>query len=217
MSNAEYLKRYNAPKSWLIDRKEYRLISKPNPGPHPLARGISLGLILKQLGFGQTANEVRKILNTKQVLVDGRKVSEPRHPVGLFDTIEIPDVKKAFQITIDLKGRLTVRPAENAKQKACKIVGKTVVRGGKLQVNLIDGRNILTNDKVNVGDTLVLELPSQKIVKHLKLDKGASILLTSGRFVGNTAKVDNVEADKVQFSIDKTKSETQKQHTYVIA
>lgn len=216
MSNAEYLKRYAAPKSWLINRKEYKLISKPNPGPHPLARGISLGFILKQLGFGQTASEVRKIANTKQVLVDGRRVKDVRYPIGLFDTIELPEVKQSFQITIDLKGRLTVKPTEKANQKACKIIGKTMIRGGKLQVNLIDGRNILTTEKVNVGDTLVIEFPSQKIVKHLKLDKGASILLTSGRFVGNIAKVDKVEADKVHFSIKDIKSETKKQHTYVI-
>ena len=214
MSNSEYLKRYPAPKAWIINRKANRLISKPNPGPHKLERGLPIGLVLVQLGLGHTSSEVRKILNTKEILVDGRQVKDKRFPVGLFDVISIPSTKQAFQITIDLKGRLVINPTD-AKHKPCRVVGKTVLKGGKMQVNLIDGRNLLLKEDVKVGDTLLLDLPSQKVVKHLKLEKGAKVLITSGRFVGNTAKVESVEGDIVQFTVDDKKSETKKEHVYV--
>ena len=215
MSNSEYLKRYAAPKSWIIHRKAYRLISKPNPGPHPLENGIPLGLFMLQLGHGQTAREIRKVLNTKEILVDGRRIKDPRLPVGLFDTVKITELKKSYRVSIDLKGRLVIKEDDNADQKPCKIIGKTMIKGGKVQINLVDGRNMLVKDNVNVGDTLLLELPSQKIVKHLKLEKGANVLITSGRYVGNTAKVDGIEGNTVSFTVDKNKSETNKDHIYV--
>jgi ribosomal protein S4E len=59
-------------------------------------------------------------------------------------------------------------------------------------------------------------VPSQKVSKHLKLEKGANILITSGRYVGHTTKVTNVDGNVVSFTIKDQPSQTEKQHTYVI-
>lgn len=218
MSNSEYLKRLNAPRSWLIDRKVRTFISKPNPGAHPLDRGLPLGFVLQHLGFAKTAREVKKLLLSKHIIVDGRRVVDHRLPVGLFDSIEIPDTKQHFRVSIDTKGRLTLNAADkDLKHKPCRIVGKTALSKGKLQVNLVDSRN-LQMDKApyKVGDTLVIEVPSQKVIKHLKLEPGAKILITAGRYVGKTANVSNLDGNTVKFTIDKIASDTEKENTYVI-
>jgi small subunit ribosomal protein S4e len=218
MSNSEYLKRLNAPRSWLIDRKVRKLITKPNPGAHALERALPLGFVLQHLGLAVTSREVKKILLAKNIMVDGKRVKDHRFPVGLFDVVEIPDTKQHFRVGIDMKGRLTLNVADkDLKHKPCRIVGKTMLPKGKLQINLIDSRNIHA-DKANykVGDTLVLELPGQKVVKHLELKPGAKILITAGRYVGKTAHVSNLEGNTVKFTIDNIASDTLKENTYVI-
>ncbi|MBI4145239.1 30S ribosomal protein S4e [Candidatus Woesearchaeota archaeon] len=218
MSNSEYLKRYAAPKSWIIERKTRTFISKPNPGSHPLSRALPLGFVLETLGFAATSREVKKLLLAKEVMVDGRRVKDHRFAVGLFDTIELPDLKQAYRAQIDAKGRLVVVPAalKDLHHKPCRVVGKTAVKGNKIQINLNDSRNVLAKEAVAVGDTLVLDVPSQKVVKHLKLAPGANILITAGRYVGSNARVANLDGDTVRFTINDVASETQKENTYVI-
>lgn len=218
MSNSEYLKRYAAPPAWLIPRKTTLYVTKPNPGAHALVGALPLNLILKQLSLANTSREAKKLLLAKHVLVDGKRVIDPRFPVGLFDTVEIPDTKQAFRMSMDLKGRLIMQPApKDAHHKPCKITNKTMTNGKKLQINLIDGRNIVADKAAyKVGDTLVIEVPSQKIIKHLKLEAGAHVLVTGGRYLGHAVKVNAVDGQNVTFTVHDTTTQTQKQNVYVI-
>ena len=51
--------------------------------------------------------------------------------------------------------------------KLCKIKGKNLMKG-KINLNLHDGRNIITDNKeIKVGDSVLIELPAQKINQHL--------------------------------------------------
>ena len=42
-----HLKTINAPKSWPIERKAKKFITKPLPGTHKLVESLPLGIILK--------------------------------------------------------------------------------------------------------------------------------------------------------------------------
>ena len=98
-----------------------------------------------------------------------------------------------FRCIIDRKGRLRYRPIskKEAQTKVCRINGKTTVKGGKTQLNLHDGRNILVDDatEYNTGDSLVLSLPSQDIKKHIRFSEGIKCYLTGGAHVGEFAEV----------------------------
>ena len=37
--------------------------------------------------------------------VDGRVRTDPKFPLGLFDVLSIPKIKKNYRIMIDVKGR----------------------------------------------------------------------------------------------------------------
>jgi small subunit ribosomal protein S4e len=82
-------------------------------------------------------------------------------------------------------------PQAKASWKLVRIENKTTVPGGKTQLNLHDGRNILMeNCTYKTGDVLKIEVPSQKILEHYSLGKGQVALITSGSHVGGTAIVD---------------------------
>jgi small subunit ribosomal protein S4e len=94
---------------------------------------------------------------------------------------------------LDYKGRLQLVPIDEKEKgwKLARIDGKTVVRGGKVQLNMHDGRSILLpKDQYRTGDVLKIELPSQRIMKAFKLDKGSLALLTGGSHPGTVQTIE---------------------------
>src|SRR3989338_3925974 len=171
------LKRLNMPKTWHIKRKGIKFITRPNPGRRfDLAMPINL-IIKDLLKYAKTNKEVRAILQTRNVLVDGKRKKEVKLPVGLFDAIDIEN--DYFRVIINKKGKIEVikTSKDDAAIKPCKIIGKTKVKG-KTQLNLYDGKNILVEkDTYKVGDTLIISLPKQDIKKHIKFEKNALVYL----------------------------------------
>ena len=144
-----HLKRLAAPRTWKIQRKTTVFIKKPNPGPHPLPYSIPIGVALTELlHIAKNTKEVNVILNDNQVFVDGIVRKDPRFPVGLFDVFEIKKTQQYFRVIINTNGFLdflAIDPSES-HIKPCKIIRKTMVNK-KIQLNLYDGKNILTDNK----------------------------------------------------------------------
>ena len=216
MSN--HLKAYAAPKSWTIPRKITKWIIRPRAGAHPFERSLPIALLLKQLGCGKTTRETKKILNEKAVMIDQKAVKDTHTSTGFMDSIHIkPNIN--LRCTLDEKGRLKfidIPEAELAK-KVCRITGKQSVRGNKLQLTLSDGRNILAEKNEHaVGDSLLIELPSQKIIGHFPLAKGHTAFLTSGKHTGQLGIIENIEGEKIWLIKDKKKIETLKECAFVV-
>lgn len=143
-----------------------------------------------------TAREARHILNNRKVLVDGRVVTDVKFPVGLMDVISLLETKAYYRMLVDTRGRMTLTPIEDAeaKWKLCRIEDKTTVRGGKTQLNLHDGRNLLLpKDEYKTGTTLKMDVPGQKVHGHYELAAGAAALITGGQHVGQLAHVLQVQ------------------------
>ncbi|MFQ6060058.1 MAG: 30S ribosomal protein S4e [Thermoplasmata archaeon] len=191
----KHLKRLAAPRSWPLPRKTHKWITKPSPGPHPQERSMPLSLILRDLlGHCDTAREAKRIIGSRAILVDGRVVRNHKHPVGIMDVISIPSLKKHYRFVLDPRGHLAtveLTPKE-AKWKMCRIENKTTVRGGLIQLNLHDGRNILLEENAyKTGDTLKIAIPAQKILSHYPLAKGNSALLIGGKHAGEIAHIED--------------------------
>ena len=90
--------------------------------------------------------------------------------------------------------------------------------GGKLQLNLYDGKNILAgSSSYKVGDTLIISLPEQKIVKHLKLDKKSTIFLIGGKHIGETGNIEDIVQDKIIYKDSNGNLvETSKKYAFVV-
>ncbi len=192
----KHLKRLPAPRSWAIARKTDFWVSKPSAGPHPIDQSVPLGVILRDmLRVCDTAREARHILNNRKVLVDGRAVTDPKFPVGLMDTLALEETKAFYRMLVDVRGRMSLTPIEATEGtwKLCRIEDKTTVRGGKTQLNLHDGRNVLLpKDAHKTGATLKIGVPDQKVLGHYDLVEGAAALITGGKHVGELAHVQEV-------------------------
>ena len=214
-----HLKRLVTPKSWTLFKKEEKYVVRPRPGAHPAKLSMPITLLLKNLGYASTTKEVKKILNTKEVLVDGRRVKENKRPVGFMDIITIKETNDALRIVLDKKGRLKVIPADKdeAQLKLCRIKKKTALKKGKIQVNFADNNNILTDKKdMKVGDTVLITVPFQEIKQHLPLEKGAMICLIGGKHIGHKGTVDSIEGTKLIYTAANKKHESLKKYAFVI-
>ena len=210
------------PKSWPSKRKEKKFIIRPCPGPHRLEKSMPLGVLLKDLlNITKLSREIKKILNSGVILVDDRIRKNPRFPIGVMDTISL---KNDYYRVIFNKGgkfELLKIKKEEASEKFCKIINKTILKKGKVQINLYDGKNIIVEkDGYKVGDTVVVS--NNKIKKHLKFEKGALIYIDGGKHIGEIGKLEEIKKypgaieDKILVHVGKNKIETSKEYAFVI-
>ena len=194
-----HLKRLVAPRSWSIARKERTWTTKPMPGKHSLEGAIPISTILRDyLNVCDNNREAKIIINDGAVMIDQRIVRKPKTAVGLMDIISIPLMKMHMRTMLDDHGRIQFVPikAAEAEWKLLRIEGKTAVKGGKTQLNLHDGTNILSEEKVKTGDVIQVSLPDFKIKKILEFKKGAQALITGGAHVGSISKITGLEVTR---------------------
>lgn len=200
----KHLKRKPAPRFWPIHRKEFIWTVKPKPGPHPISRCIPLALIIRDiLGFAKTRKEAKAIISQGKIRVDGKVQREERFPIGLMDVVSIPDAEKIYRILPSQKG-LILHPIgkDEAGFKLCRIENKSVIKGGHVQLNLHDGRNILIRvkdpekpeeDLYQTLETLKMSIPDQEVVGHFRLTEGAPAIIVDGKNIGRWGKIVAVE------------------------
>lgn len=194
------MKRIALPKSVKVsDRKDYVWAVRPAAGPHPQKHCTPLLILLRDvLKVVKTAREARRILASRLVQVDGAVRTDPELPVGFMDVVSFPTTKKHFRLVLDWKGRIVPVEAkkEESSQKLLKVVKKHTIRGSKHNVTFHDGRSMIADNNVKVGDTVLIELPKAKLKKHLRLEKGSRCLIMEGKHVGSIVKLKEIEERK---------------------
>ena len=125
MGSRKHLKRYKAPKSWPIHPKEDTWTVKPSAGSHSIDKAIPLTLVIRDvLKLADNSREAKRIINSGNVLVDGRVVKDYKFPVGFMDVIEIPKTEESYRVLLDRKGRLQLDLIDDSSAKLSKIVNK---------------------------------------------------------------------------------------------
>jgi len=214
-----HLKLVATPKTWFVPRKTKVFTVRPSPGTHSLEYGMALGLLLRdELKLASTMGEARKIVNSKEVLVDGVARTDHRFMVGLFDVLSVPKLKKQYRMLLDKKGRLRLAEiaAKESSVKLAKVVGKTALKGGKIQFNLHDGRNIISDAKAQVGDTFVVSLPEVKITKILPVKKGSKVFLIKGKHAGDVGVLKEIKGVEATYVLDGADVDTAKGYLFVV-
>ena len=217
MGSRKHLKRFKAPRHWPIHPKENKWTTKPNAGPHAIEGSLPLLLIVRDiLGVADNAREAKRIINTGEILVDGRARKDYKFPVGFMDVIEIPKSEKVYRVLPYEKGRLILYPiaAENKDFKLCKITDKTTIRGGKTQLNLHDGRNQLADNEYKVGDVVILKVPEQEITDRIVFEKGTIGLITGGKHTGEIGRINKINITKSSMS-NTVEMETEDKKTFL--
>ncbi|UCG95561.1 MAG: 30S ribosomal protein S4e [archaeon] len=170
-----------------------RFVVSPRPGPHRKEESIPLLSLLRDvLGYCDSAKEARHIVKSGKVMVDGKVRKDHKYPVGIFDVIEIPEIKRSFRM-VPGKKWLGLVEIDDQDLKLCKIKDKRIIKGGRLQLSLHDGKTLITKrGEYATGDSVLISLPKLEIKKHIKRDKDSMCLLTKGNNRGKIGRLKGI-------------------------
>lgn len=181
-----------APGFWGITRKDKRFVVTVRMGPHRKDRAIPSAVLLRDtLKVVSTLREAKAAIYSGGVTVDGVKRRSLHHGVGLMDVVELANVEGAYRMVPS--GGALLRPVKigggEKGKKICKVTSKTTIRGGRTQVGLHDGRSLVSDADVSVGDSCLVGVPGQEVLEVIRLEKGAHAVVTSGINAGQAGTV----------------------------
>ena len=228
------LKRLNTPKFLQIKRKHGKFFITPSPGPHPSRLCLPLLHIVRDLlEIVDNHREAKKLIGLGHFKIDGKIVKDRTYPVGLMDVLSIVKTNKHYRILPDSHHGLILHeiPETESTFKLCRITQKTTLKGGNIQLNLHDGRNIFIsvkdpkNPKEDIYkrmDVLKITIPEQEILKVLKFKEGNLAIIMSGKNIGQLGKVLTIlkrfgpKASTVSIQHNSEPTETLYDYTFII-
>lgn len=192
-----HLKRLASPSFWPVHRKESKWVPKPDAGAHGTSHCLPLELAIRdELALARNRREVGSILAGGKVKVDGRPRRARKYPLGLMDVVEFTDANAYRVLPIVGKGLSLVKiTREEAKFKLCKVLRKDVAPGGRVHYGTHDGRTIATGATegepvdYSTNDTLRISIPTQRVLNHMKFEKGNFAIVIAGRNLGRSGKI----------------------------
>ena len=196
IAGSKKLKRQMAPMFWGIARKEKRFVVTVKPGPHKKNNSIPTAVLLRdKMKVVSTLREAKSVIYSGKITIDGVKRKSLHHGIGLMDVVELDGISDSYRL-VPKDGTILTPIKINADEKNKKIVkvtGKTSMKGGKTQIKFHDGRTLISDELVDVNDSCVLQIPEQKILEVIKLEKNTKILITSGINAGKTGEIKEIK------------------------
>jgi small subunit ribosomal protein S4e len=189
------VKRQMAPTFWAIKRKQSQFVVRVKPGPHPKHRAYPLGMILRDvLKITSTMHEAERVLNAGKIKVDGVVRRNLNLAVGLMDVIELA-TGQAYRMVPKNSALLDSIAVEDSEKgiKLVRITSKTIIKGKKIQYGFHDGKTLIGDQKLKVGDTCVIDLPKVQIKDHIAFEKGATALIITGENAGTIGKIEDIQ------------------------
>ena len=196
IAGSKKLKRQMAPLFWGITRKDKRFVVTVRPGSHGKNVSIPSAVFLRDmLKTVNTLREAKFAIYGGKVTVDGVKRKSLHHGIGLMDVIELDGLKEVYRL-VPKDGTLLqpiIIKAEEKSKKLVRVKSKVSIKHGKTQIGFHDGRSLIDETKVSVGDTCILQVPEQKILDVVKLEKGVLGLIVSGANAGKIGSITEVK------------------------
>jgi len=187
--------RQMAPAFWDIKRKHGQFVVRVRPGPHPKHRSYPLGMVLRDvLKVVNTMQEARRVLVEGKVKVDGVVRHDPNLAVGLMDVVEL-STGQTYRIVPKDSVLLTAIAIDKSEGtvKLAKVTSKTTIKGKKLQYGFHDGKTMITDQKFNVGDSCLIQLPEVQVKNHIAFEKSTIALIILGDNAGRIGKIENIQ------------------------
>jgi len=196
IAGSKKLKRQMAPQFWGINRKNKRFVITVRPGPHKKEFSIPTAIFLRDtLKIVNTLREAKATIYDGKVKIDGIVRKSLHHAIGLMDVVELQNVSDIYRL-VPTNGKILkpiiINEAEKIK-KIVRVTSKTTIKNGKTQIGFHDGRSIISDTKVNVGDSCLIQIPDLKILEILKLEKDAQVLVTRGVNLGKIGKIETID------------------------
>lgn len=184
-----HLKRQNIGKFWPVPRKGTKYLALAT---HNQKESIPLVVVMRDiLKLVKNKKELKTVLNEKQILINYKEIREVNYPVCLFDVISLKDAKKNYRANLSKNKKMIFDEIsdKDAETKIYKIVGKKILSKGKMQINLMQGKNLISDEKASAGDSVILNLKDNKIVKIIPLEKEKTAFALKGKHAGSSGKI----------------------------
>ena len=186
-----HLKRQKIPKDWPINRKGTKYVVTPN------FKGLPILIILRDiLKLAQNRKEVKKALHAGHILLNEKIVKDEKNSASLFDVITNIPAKENYRIELSNKGKFKVEKVSEAGKKIAKIMNKKTLKGKKIQLNLSDGKNVLSDVKCNIRDSVLISFKENKIEKCLSLKENAKVVVITGKHAGTQGIIKKLKPER---------------------
>ena len=196
IAGSKKLKRQMSPLFWKINRKDKRFVITVRPGSHPKNNSIPSAVLLRDtLNIVKTLREAKSSIYGGKVKVDGVIQKSLHHSIGLMDVVELENSNDIYRL-VPKNGQILFPIKINQNEKSKKLVkvkSKTSISGGRTQLGFHDGRTIITDTSVNVGDTCLLQIPEQKILDVIKFEKNSQVIIIKGTNAGRVGTINEIK------------------------
>jgi len=189
-------KRQATPKSWPIERKGSTYVVKPR---FSLKSGVPILVVLRDmLKIAQNRSEVKRIIHLRQILVNERLVTDERNNLLFFDTLNILPLKEHYRLELSENGKFYLNKIKEneVNRKIAKIINKKILKGKKIQLNLSDGRNFISEVKCKVNDSIIVNLKEGKIEKCLPLKEKTKAVVFAGKHIGKSGEIEQLNLEE---------------------
>lgn len=196
IAGSKKLKRQMAPSFWGITRKNKRFVITVKPGPHSKHLSIPTAVFLRDtLNIVSNLREAKATIYDGKVTVDGVTRKSLHHGIGLMDVVELEGVSDIYRLVpqnAQILKPIKIEESEKTK-KLVKVISKTTIRDGKTQIGFHDGRSLISDTKVSVGDSCLMQVPEQKILDVITLEKGTQVIITQGVNAGQIGSIEEIK------------------------
>jgi len=147
------------------------------------------------LSIVTSLREAKAAIYSGSVKIDGVVRKSLHHAIGLMDVVELENVSDIYRL-VPTEDKLLKPIKINESEKSKKLVtvtSKTTISKGRLQIGFHDGRSIISDTKVSVGDSCLIQIPEVKIIEVIKLETGCQGLVTRGNNAGQIGKIETIE------------------------
>ncbi|MEM2115461.1 MAG: S4 domain-containing protein [Candidatus Woesearchaeota archaeon] len=202
-----HLKRFAAPKTWKIKVREKVWIVRPKPTGCSLRYTLPIVYIIRDiLKLAKTRKEVRYMINSKQIYLNGKVIKDDKQGCSLFDVIYVQPYNRHYRIIMHKKklDLLEIKESES-KISIAKVVKKTVLpkrhakkeNANYIQINLSNGKNFLTNDNsIKTGCGVIFNFFDNKIVSVIPLEIKSLVYIEKGSHEGEIGTVVEMDEDE---------------------
>jgi small subunit ribosomal protein S4e len=190
-----HLKRQKIPSNWPIERKGTKYIVRPSSN---IEKSIPILVLLRDvLKIATTRKEVKHSLNLKKILVNGKLARDEKKGLALFDTLSLIPMKKSYRVELSGNGKFDLKEItdKEAGKKVSKILNKKILKGKKVQLNLSDGRNFLSDIKCNVNDSVLIDFVSKKIESCIPLNEKSNVFVFAGKHAGKRGTIGKIKQE----------------------
>ncbi len=206
-----HLKRQKSPKNWPIERKGTSYLVRPN---HSGEKAVPVLIAIRDmLQLAEERREVKQAINSKQILLNHKAIFSDKDSILLFDILTILPAKesglheKNYRMIIGENKKFSLKEIDGkeASHKIAKIINKKTLKGKKIQLNLSDGRNFISDVKCKVNDSILVNLKSKGLEKCIPLKEGVKAIVYAGKHAGEEGIISEIdkENNRVKLEINK--------------